>query len=69
MAQRRTIVTEVAATARSERRACRWLGVSRSGVRYPAQRPARDQALRARLRELASEHPRWGWPMLHWRLH
>ena len=68
MAQRRAIVTEVAATAQSERRACRWLGVSRSGLRYPAQRPVRDQALRQRLRELASAHPRWGWPMLHWRL-
>ena len=68
MAQRRVIVTEVAATAQSERRACRWLGVSRSGLRYPAQRPVRDQALRQRLRELASAHPRWGWPMLHWRL-
>lgn len=68
MAQRRAIVTEVAATAQSERRACRWLGVSRSGLRYPAQRPVHDQALRQRLRELADEHPRWGSPMLHWRL-
>jgi putative transposase len=67
MEQRRTIVQEVEPTAGSERRACRWLGWHRSAVRYQVTRPD-DQLLRQRLRELATEHPRWGSPMLIWRL-
>lgn len=67
MEHRRTIVEAVCSTARSERRACRWLGFHRSAVRYvPEHRD--DAALRARLRELAEEHPRWGAPMLLWKL-
>jgi putative transposase len=65
--QRRTIVTAINATAGSERRACRWLGFHRSVMRYvPLDRG--DGALRARLRELAQQHPRWGAPMLTWLL-
>jgi putative transposase len=67
MEQRRTIVGAVAPTAGSERRACRWLGFHRSAVRYaPAHRE--DDALRRRLRALAEQHPRWGAPMLIWKL-
>jgi len=67
MEQRRTIVGAICPTAGSERRACRWLGFHRSAVRYvPLDRG--DTALRARLRELASAHPRWGAPMLTWLL-
>ncbi len=68
MEQRRTIVGDVVRTAeRSERRACRWLGFHRSAMRYVSRR--RDERpLRRRLRELAVEHPRWGSPMLTWRL-
>lgn len=67
MEQRRTIVGAVRPTAGSERRACRWLGFHRSAVRYvPAARD--DAALRARLRVLAEAHPRWGAPMLLWKL-
>jgi putative transposase len=68
MEQRRTIVTSVAPTAGSERSACRWLGFHRSAVRYVAHTQRDDVRLRNRLRELASEHPRWGSPMLIWRL-
>lgn len=68
MEQRRTIVAEVLRTAgQSERRACRWLGFHRSALRYVSKRPD-DGQLRRRLRELAAEHPRWGSPMLTWRL-
>jgi putative transposase len=67
MEQRRTIVKAVCSAARSERRACRWLGFHRSTVRYVPERRG-DAALRARLRELAEEHPRWGAPMLLWKL-
>lgn len=67
MAERRTIVGEIAPTAGSERTACRWLGFHRSAVRYvPHHRD--DTALRARLRELAEAQPRWGAPMLTWKL-
>jgi putative transposase len=48
----------------SERRACRLIGVHRSVVRYEA-RSRDDEALRARLRALATEYPRYGYLMLH----
>ena len=64
--QRRGAVAYVReAAAVSERRACRWLGVHRSPVRYASRRPD-DAELRARLRALAGEHPRWGVPRLVW---
>jgi len=68
MEQRRTIVTSVEPTAESERRACRWLGFHRSAVRYRSHSTRDDAGLRCRLRELAAEHPRWGSPLLIWRL-
>lgn len=48
----------------SERRACRWIGVSRSGIRYTA-RPDTNGALRQRLRVLAEERRRFGYRRLH----
>lgn len=70
MEQRRTVVAEVkdTAAAGSERRSCRWLGFHRSAVRYVVVRREGEAALRQRLRELAEEKPRWGSPMLIWRL-
>ena len=65
--QRRTMVASVVPTTGSERRACRWLGFHRSGVRYQS-RARGDAALRTRLRALATTHPRWGAPMLTWKL-
>lgn len=47
----------------SERRACELLGLSRSVRRYRARRD--DQALSRRLRELATEYPRYGYLTLH----
>lgn len=67
MEQRGTIVGTILPTAGSERRACRWLGVHRSAVRYVPDR-REDVTLRARLRELAEANPRWGAPMLTWKL-
>lgn len=67
MPDRRTIVAYVQPTAGSERRACAWLGVHRSAQRYRSRRP--DEApLRAQLRALATQHPRWGFPLLLWAL-
>jgi putative transposase len=46
----------------SERRACRITGQHRSTQRHQARRGGgRDDALRARLRKLSVEHPRWGY--------
>lgn len=50
----------------SQRRACRVAGQHRSTQRKPppAPRPA-DERLARRLREIAGEHPRWGWKTAH----
>jgi putative transposase len=67
-AQRRAVVTEL--QARRELplgRVCRYVGVHRALVRYVPMRPPQE-ALRARLRELAVAKPRWGSPRLTWKL-
>lgn len=65
--QRRAAVAHVSTTAAvSERRACRWLGVHRTPIRYVAHPVREDAPLRIKLRELAAQHPRWGAPMLTW---
>jgi putative transposase len=50
----------------SERRACRVAGQHRSTQRKQPQ-PLREeeQRLASRLREIAKEHPRWGWKTAH----
>ncbi len=64
-AGRRKVVTWAREAADlSERKACRFFGVSRSTVQYRTVRPA-DRELRARLKELAEERRRWGYRMLH----
>jgi putative transposase len=46
----------------SERRACRVVGQHRSTQRRPRRaRPELEEKLRSRLREIARDHPRWGW--------
>jgi len=52
----------------SERRACRIAGQSRSTQRHEPTRAADDGALRARLREISAEKPRWGYRRAHARL-
>jgi putative transposase len=47
----------------SQRRACRLVGVPPCSLRYKCRRPE-DAALRARLRELAQERPRFGYRRL-----
>lgn len=66
-AQRRAVVTD-ATRGRGVpvARACRYLGVERSLVRYVPQRRV-PEALGTRLRELATAKPRWGSPRLTWR--
>lgn len=48
----------------SERRACALVGMSRATSRYRRRRPPQD-ALRARLRELAAGRLRWGYRRLY----
>jgi len=64
-AGRRKVVTWAReAAGLSERRACRFFGVSRSTVQYRSIRGP-DEELRSRLKELAEERRRWGYRMLH----
>jgi putative transposase len=49
----------------SERRACRITGQNRSTQRHCPQVTPADQALRARLRKISEERPRWGYRRAH----
>ena len=49
----------------SERRACRYVGQHRSTQRREPSVAGDDQALRAALREIAGERPRWGYRRAH----
>ena len=67
--QRRRAVTYLRTSRRvSLRRACRLVGIGRASYGYASRRAARDAPVRARLRVLAGERPRWGVPRLHWLL-
>ena len=48
----------------NERHSCRLIKISRSTVRYQ-KKPANDVELRARLKEMAQQYLRYGYPMLH----
>ena len=48
----------------SERRSCQLVGLSRSGFRYQVK-VKDEQRLRLRLKELASQYPRYGYLLLH----
>jgi transposase InsO family protein len=50
----------------SQRRACRVVGQHRSTQRLtPRPRPAEEDKVRRRLRQIARKHPRWGWKTAH----
>jgi putative transposase len=64
--RRRAVVVLVERFGVSQRRACRVVGQHRSVQQYAPQRPEVDEArLRARLRQIATKHPRWGWRKAH----
>ncbi len=64
-AQRRAAVDWLQASyAFSERRACRLVGISRGSARYRI-RPDDAAMVRTRLRELATQRPRFGYRRLH----
>ncbi len=54
--------------ALSERRACRYVGQHRSTQRRAAVVVHDDQALRAELRGVAAQRPRWGYRRAHYEL-
>ena len=59
-AERRELVEHTMETYEmSERRACRMLGISRTGCRYQG-RKIDDQAIREQLQSIAERKPRWG---------
>jgi putative transposase len=64
VARRQAASHVVAKLDLSERRACRLVGVSRSVYRYRSCRPD-DSPLRNRLKALAEQYPRYGYPTLH----
>ena len=50
----------------SQRRACKVAGQHRSTQRLaPRPRPAEEHKVRRRLRQIARQHPRWGWKTAH----
>jgi transposase InsO family protein len=49
----------------SERRACRYVGQHRSTQRHGLKRAEDDAALRAELRTISQERPRWGYRRAH----
>jgi len=48
----------------SQRAACRLAGISRQAMAYRSMRPS-DNALKARLKQLGEQYPRYGYLMLH----
>ena len=62
--QRRRAVDHLKSRRISERRACRLTGFSRSAAWRPLQ-DRNDDVLRARLKSLAEQYPRYGCPTLH----
>jgi putative transposase len=63
--ERRHVVEKIqAAVGITERRAIRFTGFPRSTMRYQSAREPQE-ALRARIRELADQRKRWGYRMIH----
>jgi putative transposase len=59
--QRRAALAHLQAKGLSGRAACRWAGLSRSVLRYPARQAALDQARLAQLRQASQQQPRFGY--------
>lgn len=67
--KRRAVVVLQQRFGVSQRRACAVVGQHRSTQRLPASTSGpREATLRARLRQIACDHPRWGWRKAYWLL-
>ena len=64
VAQRRMGAQVLQTVGLSERRSCNLVGLSRTSFRYQPQ-PRTDAAIMARLRQLAVQHPRYGYRRMH----
>lgn len=62
MAKRKAVGFLVSEMGLSERRSCRLVGLARSVQQYRSQ-PRNDDAVVDRLKELASENRRYGYPL------
>lgn len=49
----------------SNRRSCSLIGLWRSTQSYKVKDPNKDDTIKARMRELIQEYPKWGCPMIH----
>jgi putative transposase len=67
-ALRPAVIELEAKFAMKKRRACRVVGLAPSSLYYRSKRPERAD-IRARLRDLAAQRPRWGYRRLHVLLH
>lgn len=62
--RRRAAAHLIESGMRSQRRACQLMGIHPSVYRYQT-RGSQDVSLRERLKTLATEYPRYGYPLLH----
>jgi len=65
VAARREAVEFIKTRHISERRGCRMVSLNRKSCRYQKRRQRTDSELIKRLRELAMEHPRFGYRRIH----
>ena len=65
--RRRAVEKVQAAVGVSQRQAIRFTGFPRSTMRYQSVRAPQEE-LRARIRAIATERPRWGYRFIHQKL-
>jgi transposase InsO family protein len=59
--QRHEALTHLMSKGLSQRRVCRWSGISRSAARYPLRQVMRDAHLLEVMQQVAAQHPRFGY--------
>lgn len=65
--RRRAVCVLIQRFGVSERRACRLVGQHRSAQRrIRAPKGSIEEQVRARLRQISADHPRWGWRKAYW---
>jgi putative transposase len=65
--RRRAVCVLVERFGVSQRRACRVVGQHRSAQRrVPAHKGGIEEQVRARLRQISADYPRWGWRKAYW---
>lgn len=68
-AQRRALAAWMVSEKKvSQRKACRWAGLSRNAIKAPVAVKEKDQALQERIETMAHKHKQWGVLKIHRRL-